>query len=702
MKAKQANLLKFLQVSRQFVIPIYQRTYSWKEEQCAQLFHDILRISADDDGAGHFVGSVVYFEEEQRTSTEVSEHLIIDGQQRITSVTLLLSALAELAQAHPGLLDATTPTKLQNYYLFNAEESGELRYKLVLTRGDRQDLMDVLDQRPTLPNGPGSRIRTNYHYFRSQLTPQNARAVYTGLQRLFIVDVALERGLDNPQLIFESMNSTGLELSQADLIRNFVLMSQPPKLQTHLYNQYWFPMEQLFGSDHYGWHFDRFVRHYLTLHTGTIPRLDSVYQAYKAYLGTAPADPAAIEDRLRHLHHFAACYVAIALPERAQLTPTLRRAYYDLLELRADTTTPFLLQVHADALEGRLSASDHEAIVRLVEAYVFRRFVCDIPTNSHNKTFARLDRSIRPSHYLESVQAAIQLLDSYRRFPADEEFVHGLTVKPVYNTRLCNYLLEKLENQGRKEPVPVHEYTVEHILPQNETLSAEWRRDLGPDFKRIQRDYLHTLGNLTLTAYNSKLSDRSFEFKKTVEGGFAESPLRLNKTVAAEAIWNEDAIQRRAATLTAKARTIWGAPGLPAAVLAAYQTQPEEAGSNGTTYSLDQFTHLTGPLRSLFNEFHQRVLALDEAVKLEPKKLYIAFKVDTNFVDVEPQKSRLRLSLNLPFAHIQDPLGICRDITDVGRWGNGNVEVGLVTPSDLDHIMPLVQQAYHYQTGAGD
>ena len=283
MKAKQANLLKFLQTSKQFIIPIYQRTYSWQESQCQQLLHDIIGISKAEDNAGHFVGSVVYFEQDHHNASEVPELLIIDGQQRVTTLTLLLAALAELVQQHPDVLESTSATKLKNYYLFNAEEEGVLRYKLMLTRGDKQSLIDVLEKHPKPPVEVASNVRRNYEYFRKHLTLDNARTIYAGLQRLFIVDVALERGVDNPQMIFKSMNSTGLALSQADLIRNYVLMGQEPKTQARLYEHYWFPMEQLFG-EHYASLFDWFVRDYLTLKTGHIPRIDGVYASYKTFL----------------------------------------------------------------------------------------------------------------------------------------------------------------------------------------------------------------------------------------------------------------------------------------------------------------------------------------------------------------------------------------------------------------------------------
>ena len=333
-------------------------------------------------------------------------------------------------------------------------------------------------------------------------------------------------------------------------------------------------------------------------------------------------------------------------------------------------------------------------MVRLVEAYVFRRVVCGIPTNSLNKTFAALGRLVRKQQYLESLYAAFQLKDSYRRFPTDAEFKREFQDRDLYNLRLRNYILDRLENFGRKERVSVDEYTIEHILPQNENLSKAWRDELGPDWRRIQEERLHTIGNLTLTGYNSRLSDKPFEFKKTVEGGFADSPIRLNAGVAKEEQWTENAIKRRGQALATKALKIWVAPALTDAQLAPYRAP--EAAADGE-YKLEQFGFLNGEMGDLFHAFQKRVLNLDATVKQEVKKLYIAFKLDTNFVDVVPQKSRLRLSLNLPFEEIRDPRNLCKDVRGLGRWGNGEVEVGLASPADLDDAMHLVRQAYEWQ-----
>jgi predicted transport protein len=346
-------------------------------------------------------------------------------------------------------------------------------------------------------------------------------------------------------------------------------------------------------------------------------------------------------------------------------------------------------------------ARDHFVrAVRLVEAYVFRRAICAIPTNSLNKTFATFGRAIRKDHYLESIQAHLLGLPSYRRFPNDEEFKRELAIRDLYNFPRRSYWLRRLENYGRKERVPVDEYTIEHILPQNENLSAKWREALGPEWQRVQETWLHTLGNLTLTGYNAEYSDRPFLEKRDMKGGFKESPLKLNEGLGALDTWDEDVIQARAQRLGEQAARVWAAPVLPAEILADYRPKAERAAG----YSLNDHPQLaeSSPMRLLFEQFRNAVLALDPCVTEEILKLYIAYKAETNFVDVVPQKSRLRLSLNLHFHELHDPKGLAKDVTNLGRWGNGDVEVALSSPDELPYVLGLVRQAFEKQMGNGE
>jgi len=359
---------------------------------------------------------------------------------------------------------------------------------------------------------------------------------------------------------------------------------------------------------------------------------------------------------------------------------------------------PFLLELYHDYIQQVLAKDDFFRAVRLVESYVFRRSACAIPTNSMNKTFATFTRALKKDRYLESIKAHFLLLPSYRRFPNDKEFRKDLQVKDLYNFRNRSYWLRRMENHDRKERVPVDEYTIEHIMPQNENLSSAWKESLGPEWERIQETWLHTLGNLTLTGYNSEYSDRPFSEKRDMTGGFKESPLRMNKGLGELETWNEETIKQRASMLSQEAVNVWASPALEPDILEAYKPKPTVS-----TYSIDDHPYLQKePLHSLFEQFRKKVQALDPCVTEEILKLYVAYKAETNFVDVIPQSKRLRLSLNMNFPEIDDPKGICRDVTGLGRWGNGDVEVTLSTLEELPYVIGLVRQSFEKQMGNGE
>jgi uncharacterized protein with ParB-like and HNH nuclease domain/predicted transport protein len=701
MKATEASFIQFLQGNdKQFIIPIYQRTYSWTIPQCKQLWEDILRVAQRSDIPGHFIGSIVYISKGIYTVSSVQQLLVIDGQQRLTTLSLLLLALSK-AVAKDGSSKEITEKKLRSYYLLNNDEDGDLHYRLLLTQSDRETLMRLLKHQPQ-PAKHSQRIMENYAYFEKliQETSVGLDILFLGISKLLIVDVSLDRTQDNPQLIFESLNSTGLELSQADLIRNYILMGLEPKEQTELYERYWYPMEQSFGHNESSNYFNRFMRDFLTIkNKGRIPRIEDVYAEFKAYLRSQPS--LTVRDVVADVYRY--CQYFIKLAFETEQDREIKAALKDINTLKVDVAYPFLLEVFDDYEHKRIQHADLLAILRMVESYIFRRVICGIPTNSLNKTFATLYREIDPAHYLESLQAAFLVKDSYRRYPGDEEFRQQFVIKDVYNFRSRNYLLRKLENAQRtKELVNVEDYTIEHILPQNEHLPAEWQKMLGPNWQQVQARYVHTIGNLTLTGYNSEYSDLPFPKKRDYpqNKGFRNSPLFLNQSLARLERWNEAAIQARAQGLADQAVQIWGAPHLAEAALNRYRQAKGKDGDedNGQVIGLDHYDYLKGHILDLYHVFRHRVLNLDASVREELKKTYIAFKSVTNFVDIEPQRSRLRLSLNMPFQEINDPKGMCKDITGLGRWGNGDVEVGLASEKELDDVMELVQQALDWQT----
>lgn len=690
MEATQAQLLNLLDGKKQFTIPIYQRTYSWHLKQCQQLFNDIQRIGVDESELSHFIGSIVYFKPGTSPITSVPELLVIDGQQRLTTVSLLLLALTHfLKEQKDFILEDESWQEIQETYLINKHRKDDSRFKLLLTRKDKSTYTNLVDEIELTANH-SKRVLENYNFFKGKINKENALDVYHGIKKLIIVDVILERDKDNPQLIFESLNSTGLDLSQADLIRNHILMGQPINKQNDLYERYWYPMEQSFGENigSLAW----FIRDYLTMKEASIPRIGQVYEVYKKFL-TSKSGFKSVEEAVKNLHLYAKYYVRIALLKEED--PSIAKKLKEITKLKIDTSYPFLLAIYGDFEEEQINKEEFIEIISLVSNYVFRRAICGIPTNSLNKTFATLYKRIKRETYLESVKAVFILMDGYRRFPSNTEFSKELQIKDVYNFRSRNYLLESLENLKRKELVNAENYTIEHILPQNENVSLQWKNELGINWEKVKDKYLHSLGNITLTGYNSELSDRPFNDKKSIPGGFDTSPLFLNESVKAETKWNEEAILRRASKLAESACMVWKQPTLPEDKLILYK-EPEGVKEH-SVYDLDNYDHLQGEMLDLYRQLEKRILNIDASVRVEFKKLYIAFKAQTNFVDIVPQKKRLRLSLNTQFETIKDPKGICKDVTGLGRWGNGDVEVGLENQSQLDYIMELIEQAFEDQ-----
>ena len=578
LKATETLLVKFLEKSNQFFIPIYQRTYSWTEKQCEQLWDDIVRVAKDPTIKTHFIGSMVYINQGHFHVSDVPQLLVIDGQQRLTTMTILLSAFADALQKE-GKDIGITGEQIRSRFLIDNEESGEKRYKLILTQSDKDTLINILEQRDTSSEKSSKNLEDNLKYFKKQINKNeiDLNALYEGICKLIIIDVALDSAYDNPQLIFESLNSTGLELSQADLIRNYVLMGLDREKQKEIYKHYWYPIEKNFAHSK-GIknldrskgikNFDRFMRDYLTIKSRQIPKIDEVYSSFKDYCRDEPQS-------VEKLTSDICCYSKFftKLISQKEQNPKLNQIICDIDTLKVDVAYPFLLEVYVDYDKGLITLDDIIEIFLMVESYVFRRTMCDIPTNTLNKTFVTLINGIEKDRYLESIKVAFNL---DKKFPSDEEFKNSFVVKNVYRAQIKKYLFDKLENHNQKERVNINEYTIEHIMPQNKNLSEDWKIDLGSNWNEIREKYLHTIGNLTLTGYNAELGDKSFSEKRDMKGGFADSPIRLNHDIAGLEKWTEDEIVKRANTLSDKAIQIWTRPQLSEDILAKYVSVDDE------------------------------------------------------------------------------------------------------------------------------
>ena len=679
------NIYGILEGSKQYVIPVYQRIYSWGQTQCDRLWSDIVQMHKRQK-SGHFIGTIVNVAEKM-APVGIQEFMIIDGQQRLTTLSILLLALRDYAKASSDC--GINSDEINENYLVNKFKTGNDKYKLLLTQSDRDVLIKKIEGSP-IPEGLKSRVLDNYALFMGKITKREIMPVelFQAIGRLQLVSITLERGHDDPQAIFESLNSTGMDLKDSDLIRNHLLMTLNSTTQTDIYNNIWRPTELLFDYEHQSELLDNFFRDYLTMKLGRIPRKAEVYKEFREYHEGSGME---IHNLCQDIYSFAKHYTDMYFVRSGD--SILKSLYGDMKAIRMEVAYPFLLKAHDDCDKGLITIEELREIVLLCVSYVLRRAVCDIPTNSLNKTFATMKNDIKLGDYLNSVKAFFILLDSYKEFPDDSRFLYTFLTRDIYHMNRCGYILGRLENWDNKSVVALDNLTIEHIIPQNQHLSAEWVSTLGSNWNEIQKKYLHTIGNLTLTAYNSEMSDSSFTDKLKMDGGFQQSALRLNKYVVTQISWGETQVNERAAQLGEVAKKAWPYPTLSESELAPYRKQDDSA----PEYTLESYQYLNAFNRILFEKLNTRILNLGAYVKREFKKLYIAYKADTNFVDVVIQNSRLRLAINMKFADVIDPKGICKDITGVGRWGNGDVEVGLDSLDMLDDVMAVIEQAFRLQ-----
>lgn len=566
-----------------FVVPVFQRPYSWDEDNCNQLWEDILAVGRG-AGAPHFTGSVVWIQHGTMSAGGITPLMLIDGQQRITTITLLVIALARYAKAHPERPLAFSFKEIMGRgYLVDEYKAGDDHYKLSLSQGDRATLRTLEDnlENPDVEVDQGSeRLLHNLRFFEGLVAGiDDPNVVWAGIQRLEVVSISLTQGQDNPQLIFESMNSTGKDLSSADLIRNFVLMGHPR--QDELYQTYWRPIEVALGAFTYDSVFDEFVRDWLTVLYAPEPltRRD-VYQAFKRHFeaqGYGRTVP--VENLLKEFRRFA-CYYADITGGRsddldvARLLKRIRR-------LDISVVDPLLMSMLDDMRSNAFGREGLLSMLSTVESYLFRRTVCDCPTNSLQKFFSsligRLDRvqEDEGSSYVEAFEAfLLNEAGTARRFPTDAEFSDHLRTRDAYHFRRSLYLLSRLENSYHpkdERDFTTGSYTIEHIMPQNARAHEGWLQMLGDVDDEGFEHLLHNLGNLTLTAYNSELSDGTFEEKKArAIGGYDNEYITISSALHDATEWMPTSIEDRASLLTKRALEVWPIPAMDEATRKAY------------------------------------------------------------------------------------------------------------------------------------
>lgn len=691
MNAQDLPLTQLLDGAKQFIVPIFQRDYSWGTRHCQQLWNDILRVGADPKAKAHFLGSVVYIAAEDNQAA-IPRWLLIDGQQRLTTVTLLLTALRDWLKSDSSDDDSLpTAEEVEDRFLRNRHGKGDRKSKLMLRRGDNAALTALISAQE-LPADTVETVRENYEFFRNRLAEAQLGQVYAGIAKLVIVDVSLTRGHDDPQMIFESLNSTGLDLTQADLIRNFVLMRLDDELQTRLYEEYWRPIEVAFGN-RYRSEFDKFCRDFLVLKLKPSKqfRADAIYHHFREYFHSQTTHKS-VEDVLGELRRYANYYVQFSLgketdPDFAQASGRLRKL--------VEVASPLMLRLHD--CHAQTSVFDSRAFceaIELLESYVFRRLVCDMQTRSLYQIFASIAYKIRDKAPLLSLKVALHRFGKKRRFPSDTEFRDALETRDAYAMRTCAYLLDRLENDS-KEKIDTSSFSIEHVLPQNENLIAAWREMLGVDWKTIQETWLHRLGNLTMSGYNPEYSDRSFDQKKTMENGFNDSPLRLNRFIREQSRWTAAEIEQRGKTLAKQAVQVW--PELKVEMDAVRQAELEDRLAAASNYSVDT-VGFDVEARAVLDEIRPQILSLgDDVIELCGAKS-IVYRVYDHFLEILPRTKRILLLANIDFDETDDPSGLTSDASDWAFITNaseaGDVLFTLKDASQIPAAMHVIKQAY--------
>jgi uncharacterized protein with ParB-like and HNH nuclease domain len=564
MKANEINLNRFLsQSDTQFIIPVYQRNYDWTYTQCKKLFSDIFESGNTDEISAHFIGSIVYIHDDVYSVSNIRELTIIDGQQRLTTITLIYLVLYHLAKANNN---KALENRIHETFLINKFAETTEKLKLRPTENNDKAIKFLLASfKNDFPEY--SRIIENYNYFSSVINKTNYEIVLQGLSKLMFVEISLDREKDDPQKIFESLNSTGLELSQADLIRNYILMRLSKQQQDHIFKTYWERIEHLAKDySNNSSKISDFIRDYLTLYSNKIPNKNKVYQEFKQIFSSLTYEK--LEEILIPIIKMANHYKKFINPD-FENDKEIRKQLNYVKKIEINVSYPFLLQIYEDFSNSLIDKQTLIKILNLIQSFVWRRFIVGLPTNALNKIFMKLYEEVDPKDYLQSIQRALLNKKGSQRFPQNVEVINSLKEKDLYNIKSKNrlYFFERIENFNNKECVEIEnneKITIEHIFPQNP--DAKWKVILGEEeYRFIKDNCLNTIANLTLSGNNGALGNKYFIDKRDMnidgkEQGYLYSRLWINRFLSQQKEWNKTVIEERFNILKQRFLEIWPYP----------------------------------------------------------------------------------------------------------------------------------------------
>ncbi len=657
MEARYINLIALLDGRNQFNIPIYQRTYDWQKKHCKQLLCDIKKIGKDNTNSKHFLGTITYLPE-LTDAVDVNIYQVIDGQQRLTTLLLLLKAL----KSSSGI-DEKLQGIIENL-LFNLHDDGDKRFKLILTDDDDLILRNILDDNEIAES---SNLSVNYNYFKTELNDLNIDLVWRGINKLAIVSVMVDVE-NNVQAIFESMNSTGLNLSDTDMIQNYMLMSHNKTKQKELYEKYWKPMESELQDD-----FDEFLRNYLIMHRGKIVSKKQTYEFFKDHMQNRDR-----EQEIQNMHKYSKYYAEILTLSKHESD----KIYKVLRFIRTQDTNvafSFMLKVLADYAKI-LDEEQVEKILLLVDSYLLRSYVCET-TKGGNKVFPEMIPKIDEKNYVKSIENFLTSRSGNRKFHTDVIFAEKLKQVLLYNNRtMCRYILARLEHNRTKELVDPNTLEIEHIMPQ--TLNPSWENDLGDKHKEIHESYIDKIGNLTFTGYNAKLGNKSFSKKCET---YKNSNVIITRDLIKYDKWNEQTMQERTEYLTKQALAIWKCPEI--------QTIPT------SEPDILEEDHLDGKeCIDLWNTLKDKISSECPDTKFYMTNTYGGFRISTENNDkvlctIEALKNYVYLAYNTKKDdQIIFESTFVKDVSSIGTHTLGDFRSAIRTNDDIQKAVELVKK----------
>ncbi|HZY89612.1 MAG TPA: DUF262 domain-containing protein [Gemmataceae bacterium] len=540
MHANQTDVQRILGNVQQYVIPLFQRLYSWKPQQWTTLWQDLVELCDDEKPRNHFIGSIVTMPSKS-VPEGVTKFILIDGQQRLTTLLVLLAAIRDKARKQSGNL----ANQVEDLLLKNRHQDGNDVYKLLPTQADREGFFTIMDGKTPPKEG---QIAKAYEFFEKRLrlhTEIGLDKLHNVIRgALVLVSIVLDPH-DNPYLIFESLNAKGEPLTQADLIRNFFFMRIHVNLQEKMYAGHWLPMQERLGDE-----LTEYIRHFLMRDGRTVKQSEIYYTLKESVENRTESE---IVGYLQEVSTFSKYYAKLLDPGEEPCNRIAVRLLR-LNRFEATTTYPFLLNVYHAYDTGQVSEADFAAVLDVLESYLIRRFVCGVPTNALSKIFTALfGQASRAATLLDGVKHVLKDKD----FPRDKDFRERFVTFKLYGggDRLAKarLILERLElSFEHKEAIDPTALTIEHVMPQTPT--DWWKRELGDDWEVTHEQWLDTVGNLTLTGYNPELSNSEFATKK---GILSKSHVELNRYFADVDTWDEQAITKRGEGLADRATQLW-------------------------------------------------------------------------------------------------------------------------------------------------